>query len=212
MYKIDGDGLPNAACETFDELVLRWMDTVQGLCKEDRLRVLRRTHDSLVGRTDSDKTRVVVKAGAALRAAEALTDPRMLRQIAVSISKGCTAAATEGYLAPCCMLTMRIGSCVVQRLTSVGEISSALAAQNMAASKQWGIVSESQAWVLDCGERTCLCVWTVFATEGGVGRVTFHDEHLFDACARVTLIERTLLVDCIAADDEVQTVLPLCTS
>ncbi|KEG14781.1 hypothetical protein DQ04_00311170 [Trypanosoma grayi] len=190
---------------TFDEMVLRWVESLHGLPREARLRVLQHTCDSLALRPDAKP--LAAKAQSVMRAVQTAPDTGEMRRVAVSLVKNCVAASIEKQLVPYCTLTLRCGHRTVRRLADAANVAAELAAQNTAATGRWRLVGEPQTWALATDGMRTIGVRTGFALDSEEVTVSFHDEVAFDACGRVDHIERTLLVSCPSNEDDVRAAL-----
>ncbi|ORC86974.1 uncharacterized protein TM35_000241240 [Trypanosoma theileri] len=191
---------------TFDELVLQWVENLQGISREERCRVLERTCDSL--QSQNSESLLVLKARDLLHTVRAATDVKVLRQVAALLAKEDAATIIEKHLAPYCTLTLRHGQGTLLRITAAPNVAVNLAAQNASAIKEWKYAGEPQTW---CAARSpcSVGVRTVFTDDKEDVVVSFHDEIVFDACDHVYEIERTFLISASSNVDTVLTALQL---
>ncbi|RNF16850.1 hypothetical protein TcG_05967 [Trypanosoma cruzi] len=190
---------------TFDDMVLQWVESLQGISRASRCRVLQRACDSLALAHGTGE--VKAKAQALLETVQALPDPEEMRQAALFVVQARSASSVEERLSPYCRLILRYGNDrAVKRLASAQVVAIEISTQNATVTERWTCVGQPQVWSVFNSPRV-IGVRSVFAANGKDVSFSFYDEVEFDVCGRIECVARTLLVDCPSNAEEVRSVL-----
>ncbi|KAF5218448.1 hypothetical protein TcYC6_0011330 [Trypanosoma cruzi] len=192
---------------TFDDMVLQWVESLQGISRASSCRVLQRTCDSLALAHGTGEVKAKAKAQALLEAVQALPDPEEMRQAALFVVQARSASSVEERLSPYCRLVLRYGNDrAVKRLASAQVVAIEISAQNATVTERWTCVGHPQVWSVFNSPRV-IGVRSVFAANGKDVLFSFYDEVEFDVCGRIECVARTLLVECPSNAEEVRSVL-----